>query len=75
MPSEHMARLQLLWEYFLAVGATDQYLHELVTLAQDMECDRIASLLDEMVAKVDPRTASLLGALRDTLRTRGHRPA
>jgi len=70
-----MARLQLLWQYFSAMGARDEHLHELVTLAQDMECDRIATLLDEMVAKVDPRTASLLSGIRDTLRSRGHRPA
>jgi len=68
-------KLQRLWRRFIAMGASDNDLHELVTLAQDMECDRIAALLEQVATKVDPRSASLLRATRDMLRIREHRPA
>lgn len=75
MPSDHVSKLRQLWRRFLTLGVSNNDLHELITLAQDMECDRIASLLGTLADRVDPHSASLLRATRDMLQTREHRPS
>lgn len=68
--------LQRLWQRFVTMGASDNDIHQLIEVAQDMECGRIALVLRSVADRVratDPRAASLLDASAEHFELKQHR--
>jgi hypothetical protein len=73
--SPELEKLRQLWGRFVTMGATDNDLHQIVTVSQDMECNRIVTILDEMLASPRLRGshAGVIRVLRDHLAKKEHR--
>lgn len=76
MSIENVEKLRHMWGFFVGLGASDNDLHQLITLAQDMELSRIVSVLEQLIAdhRLSNSTRSLLTIIASQLSTKQHRP-
>lgn len=78
MPSANAEKLHRIWGHLESLGASDQELHQLVMLAQDIEINRVAFLLETVIAmgakRLPPEVIGILRVLKDELESKTHRP-
>ena len=72
-------KLRHMWARMVLLGASDNDLHQFVTLAQDMELTRVCTLLRTLqelgVGRLPPQVIDVLRLITEELQAKGHRPS
>jgi len=76
--SENIEKLRHMWARMVTLGASDNDLHQLITLAQDMELARVCAVLQSILeigaGRLPPQVLDLLRLVMEELETKSHRP-
>jgi hypothetical protein len=78
--SANVEKLRHMWGRFVCLGASDNDLHQLVTLAQDMELARVCEVLKTVQelganSSMPPQVLTVIRLIREELELKAHRPA
>ena len=73
----NLEKLRRMWGRMVLRGATDNDLHQIVTLAQDMELSRVCEVfraIEEIGAvRLPPQVIDVLRLVREELESKAHR--